>query len=320
MKPVHTNWCRQRWRRCSGPKGRHSRRCSLCHRRPWQDASSASATALMDSSGPRAPRNSRKNPSAAFCAVVAQFLVPPITAISSPTNPWRTAGEVIHDYSSLCMENARRLSADAMIVTGGDGKQHIARDFFTKGVNVVGAPKTIDNDRDATEVTFGFDTAVVIATEAIDRLHTTAESHHRAMLVEGMGRDAGWIALHDGTGGGRTSSWSAKSPSNSKLSATPFAPANFAASALSWSPKASKCPLLIPPASPFPRSDPVAWSTASPLPSARCSRRESAFRSRPRPAWWLPYNRSHPRHSLRRRRHRFGRQWTIWPHGLPQGW
>jgi 6-phosphofructokinase len=99
------------------------------------------------------------------------------------------------------MENARRLGANATIVTGGDGTQHIARDFFTKGVNVVGAPKTIDNDLDATEVTFGFDTAVVIATEAIDRLHTTAESHHRAMFIEGMGRDAGWIA-HDGTGGG----------------------------------------------------------------------------------------------------------------------
>jgi ATP-dependent phosphofructokinase / diphosphate-dependent phosphofructokinase len=96
------------------------------------------------------------------------------------------------------MENARRLGADAMIVTGGEGTQHIARDFFTKGVNVVGAPKTIDNDLDATEVTFGFDTAVVIATEAIDCLHTTAESHHRAMFIEGMGRDAGWRAHHPG--------------------------------------------------------------------------------------------------------------------------
>jgi ATP-dependent phosphofructokinase / diphosphate-dependent phosphofructokinase len=110
--------------------------------------------------------------------------------------------EVIHDYSSLCMENARRLGVDAMIVTGGDGTQHIARDFFNKGVNVVGVPKTIDNDLDATEVTFGFDTALVIATEAIDRLHTTAESHHRVMLIEVMGRDAGWIALHAGIGGG----------------------------------------------------------------------------------------------------------------------
>jgi ATP-dependent phosphofructokinase / diphosphate-dependent phosphofructokinase len=110
--------------------------------------------------------------------------------------------EVVHDYSSLCMDNARRLCIDAMIVIGGDGTQHIARDFFNKGVNIVGVPKTIDNDLDATEVTFGFDTALVIATEAIDRLHTTAESHHRVMLIEVMGRDAGWIALHSGIAGG----------------------------------------------------------------------------------------------------------------------
>ena len=100
------------------------------------------------------------------------------------------------------MERARRLGVDAMIVTGGDGTQHIARDFFNKGVNVVGVPKTIDNDLDASEVTFGFDTALVIATEAIDRLHTTAESHHRVLLIEAMGRAAGWIALHSGIGGG----------------------------------------------------------------------------------------------------------------------
>ena len=110
--------------------------------------------------------------------------------------------EVIHDYSSLCMDNARRLGVDALIVIGGDGTQHIARDFSRKGMNIVGVPKTIDNDLDATEVTFGFDTALVIATEAIDRLHTTAESHHRVMLIEVMGRDAGWIALHSGIAGG----------------------------------------------------------------------------------------------------------------------
>jgi len=110
--------------------------------------------------------------------------------------------EVVHDYSSLCMDNARRLGIDAMIVIGGDGTQHIARDFSRKGVNIVGVPKTIDNDLDATEVTFGFDTALVIATEAVDRLHTTAESHHRVMLIEVMGRDAGWIALHAGIAGG----------------------------------------------------------------------------------------------------------------------
>ncbi len=110
--------------------------------------------------------------------------------------------EVAHDYSALCMDNARRLGIDAMIVIGGDGTQHIARDFSRKGMNIVGVPKTIDNDLDATEVTFGFDTALVIATEAIDRLHTTAESHHRVMLIEVMGRDAGWIALHSGIAGG----------------------------------------------------------------------------------------------------------------------
>jgi phosphofructokinase-like protein len=110
--------------------------------------------------------------------------------------------EVVHDYSSLCMDNARRLGIDAVIVIGGDGTRHIARDFFRKGMNMVGVPKTMDNDLDATEVTFGFDTALVIATEAIDRLHTTAESHHRIMLIEVMGRDAGWIALHSGIAGG----------------------------------------------------------------------------------------------------------------------
>ncbi len=106
--------------------------------------------------------------------------------------------EVVHDYSDLCMDNARRLGIEAMIVIGGDGTQHIARDFSRRGVNIVGVPKTIDNDLDATEVTFGFDTALVIATEAIDRLHTTAQSHQRVMLIEVMGRDAGWIALHAG--------------------------------------------------------------------------------------------------------------------------
>jgi ATP-dependent phosphofructokinase / diphosphate-dependent phosphofructokinase len=110
--------------------------------------------------------------------------------------------EVVHDYSSLCMDNARRLGIDAMIVIGGDGTQHMARDFSRKGMNIVGVPKTIDNDLDATEVTFGFDTALVIATEAVDRLHTTAESYRRVMLIEVMGRDAGCIALQAGIAGG----------------------------------------------------------------------------------------------------------------------
>ncbi len=110
--------------------------------------------------------------------------------------------EVERDYSGLCLENARRLGIEAFIVIGGDGTQHIAHDFARKGMKVVGVPKTIDNDLSATDVTFGFDTAIVIATEAIDRLHTTAESHHRVMLIEVMGRDAGWIALHSGIAGG----------------------------------------------------------------------------------------------------------------------
>jgi len=110
--------------------------------------------------------------------------------------------DVVRDYSNLCLENARRLGIDAFVVIGGDGTQHIARDFARKGMHIVAVPKTIDNDLSATDVTFGFDTAILIATEAIDRLHTTAESHHRVMLIEVMGRDAGWIALHAGIAGG----------------------------------------------------------------------------------------------------------------------
>jgi ATP-dependent phosphofructokinase / diphosphate-dependent phosphofructokinase len=116
-----------------------------------------------------------------------------------------------------------------MIVIGGDGTQHIARDFFNKGVNDV--DKSIDNDLDATEVTFGFDTALVIATEAIDRLYPTAERHHRVMLIEVMGREAGWIALHAGIGGSAHIVLVLNLPLNSKPSATRFAPVNFAAKA-----------------------------------------------------------------------------------------
>jgi len=108
----------------------------------------------------------------------------------------------VTDYSALCCENWKRLGLDAMIVVGGDGTLFIAREFCKRGLNMVGVPKTIDNDLSATEVTFGFDTALHVATEALDRLHTTAESHHRVMLVEVMGRDTGWIALHSGIAGG----------------------------------------------------------------------------------------------------------------------
>jgi ATP-dependent phosphofructokinase / diphosphate-dependent phosphofructokinase len=110
-------------------------------------------------------------------------------------------GEV-KDYSTLCIENWKKLGLDAMIVVGGDGTLGIAREFSRRGLQVVGVPKTIDNDLCATEITFGFDTALHVTTDALDRLHTTAESHHRVMLVEVMGRDTGWIALHSGIAGG----------------------------------------------------------------------------------------------------------------------
>jgi len=110
--------------------------------------------------------------------------------------------EVVRDISSEVIANARKLGIDAVISIGGDGSQKIAHELFEKGLNVVGVPKTIDNDLSATEITFGFDTALHTATDAIDKLHTTAESHHRVMVVEVMGRDAGWIALEAGIAGG----------------------------------------------------------------------------------------------------------------------
>jgi phosphofructokinase-like protein len=110
--------------------------------------------------------------------------------------------EVTRDFSLKCCENAREMGMDAVIAIGGDGTLTIARDLGRLGIPIVGVPKTIDNDLSATEVTFGFDTALHVATEAIDRLHTTAESHGRVMVIEVMGRDAGWIALHSGLAGG----------------------------------------------------------------------------------------------------------------------
>ena len=109
---------------------------------------------------------------------------------------------VTRDFSARCLENGKRLGLDALVMIGGDGTLRIANEFFKRGLNIVGVPKTIDNDLSATEVTFGFDTALHVATEAIDRLHTTAESHHRIMVIEVMGRDAGWIALQAGIAGG----------------------------------------------------------------------------------------------------------------------
>jgi ATP-dependent phosphofructokinase / diphosphate-dependent phosphofructokinase len=99
-------------------------------------------------------------------------------------------------------DNLASLGVDALVAIGGEDTLGVAARLHDEGVQVVGVPKTIDNDLGATDYTFGFDTAVNIAMEAIDRLHTTAESHHRAMIVEVMGRHAGWIALHAGMAGG----------------------------------------------------------------------------------------------------------------------
>jgi 6-phosphofructokinase 1 len=108
----------------------------------------------------------------------------------------------VRDFSGEVIKNAKAIGLDALIVIGGDGTQKIGLDLAAKGLPVVGVPKTIDNDLSATDVTFGFDSAIHVATDAIDRIHTTAESHHRVMIVEVMGRDAGWIALHAGLAGG----------------------------------------------------------------------------------------------------------------------
>ena len=116
---------------------------------------------------------------------------------SSRTNPFKEP-----DGTSRITENLHRLGIDALIAIGGEDTLGVATKLSAGGINVVGVPKTIDNDLNATDYTFGFDTAVNIATEAIDRLHTTAESHHRALIVEVMGRHAGWIALHAGMAGG----------------------------------------------------------------------------------------------------------------------
>jgi len=112
------------------------------------------------------------------------------------------AGETeIRDVSDKVVENFKRLRFDCLIAVGGDGSLSIAYDFYKKGIPVIGVPKTIDNDLFGTVITFGFDTAVGIATEAIDRLHSTARSHERVMVVEVMGRHAGWIALEAGISG-----------------------------------------------------------------------------------------------------------------------
>jgi 6-phosphofructokinase 1 len=116
---------------------------------------------------------------------------------SSRTNPFAIEGGVERIKDNLAVNGC-----DALIAIGGEDTLGVATKLAELGVNVVGVPKTIDNDLNGTDFTFGFDTAVNIAMEAIDRLHTTAESHHRALVVEVMGRHAGWIALHSGLAGG----------------------------------------------------------------------------------------------------------------------
>jgi phosphofructokinase-like protein len=121
---------------------------------------------------------------------------------SSRTNPFKGDGSAGRDGAERIKDNLAGLGVDALVVIGGEDTLGVAAKLQSEGVNVVGVPKTIDNDLGATDYTFGFDTAVNIAMEAIDRLHTTAESHHRALIVEVMGRHAGWIALHAGMAGG----------------------------------------------------------------------------------------------------------------------
>ena len=116
---------------------------------------------------------------------------------SSRTNPIKIEGGV-----EAIKNNLASLGVDALIAIGGEDTLGVATQLHDLGVPVVGVPKTIDNDLSATDYTFGFDTSVNIASEAIDRLHTTAESHHRILVVEVMGRHAGWIALHAGLSGG----------------------------------------------------------------------------------------------------------------------
>ena len=116
---------------------------------------------------------------------------------SSRTNPFKDEGGV-----ERIKANLESLGVDALIAIGGEDTLGVATRLDELGVKVVGVPKTIDNDLSGTDFTFGFDTAVNIAMEAIDRLHTTAESHHRVLVVEVMGRHAGWIALHAGMAGG----------------------------------------------------------------------------------------------------------------------
>ncbi len=131
-----------------------------------------------------------------------------ILGTTNRDNPFKFAVEedgelVYYDMRDKVVENLRKYDIEALVVIGGDGSLNIGAQLSREcGIKVVGVPKTIDNDLPCTERTFGFDTAMAMATEAVDRIHTTAESHHRVMALEVMGRYAGWIALHSGIAGG----------------------------------------------------------------------------------------------------------------------
>jgi ATP-dependent phosphofructokinase / diphosphate-dependent phosphofructokinase len=130
-----------------------------------------------------------------------------ILGTSNKANPFahimmENGNATVKDVSDGCMELYNDLGLDALITVGGDGTMTISGMLAEKGANVVGVPKTIDKDLMETDTTFGFDTARAVGTEAIDRLHSTAQSHHRVMIVELMGRNAGWLALESGIAGG----------------------------------------------------------------------------------------------------------------------
>ncbi len=120
---------------------------------------------------------------------------------ANPFNYSSTSGKS-RDLSNLTLDNVKMMELDGLVCIGGDGTLSIAYKLYRKGLGLVGIPKTIDNDLRETDFTIGFDSAVVTATEAIDKLHTTAQSHHRVMVIEVMGRYAGWLALYSGLAGG----------------------------------------------------------------------------------------------------------------------
>jgi ATP-dependent phosphofructokinase / diphosphate-dependent phosphofructokinase len=130
-----------------------------------------------------------------------------ILGTSNTANPYRYPlkqnGQLeIRDLSQTALANLQSLDLDCLVCIGGDGTLSIANRLSASGVPIVGIPKTIDNDLRGTDITFGFDSAVFVASEAVERLHTTAQSHHRVIVVEVMGRNAGWIALYSGIAGG----------------------------------------------------------------------------------------------------------------------